>query len=122
MRLNKFITITSFLTLFSLLYVYQQSEIYRLAYVGQKRINLFTELLDKNTVLRYNMGKNASLVSIGNKIAQGKDYEMPQTYRLVKLEGPLESVRLSQYVYKKETMISRLFGIRKQAEARTINP
>jgi hypothetical protein len=51
-------------TLFSLLYVYQQTEILHLAYVGQKRVTAFEDLFDKNSVLRYNINKSSSLVHI----------------------------------------------------------
>ena len=122
MRLNKFLTLLICITLFSLVYVYQQSEIFRLAYVGQKRINTYQELLDKNTILRYNITKNASLVRIGNKVAQNSDFQMPDTFRLVKLEQPLRGLKVDQIFPKKQTLLAKVFGIKREAEARTIGP
>jgi len=123
MRLHKFLFLTVFITSFSLLYVYQQTEILRQAYVGQKKTATFQDLLDKNSFLRYNIEKSASLTRIGSKISITSDYEMPDTYRLVKLNTNLENTRLSKHVIiKKESVFSRIFGIKRQAEAQTINP
>ncbi len=112
----------SFITLFSLLYVYQQTEIFRLAYTGQRRLVLFQDLLDKNTILRYNITRNASLTRIGNKVPITGDFEMPGTYRLVKLTHPLRELKISRQMPKRETLLSRIFGVTRQAEARPINP
>lgn len=122
MRLAKFLSTVSLVTIFSLLYVYQQSEIYRLAYLGQKRHSIFQDLLDKNTRLRYNMQKSASLVQIGNKVMDNKDYEMPATFQLVKLSYPLENSNIKYRVIKKQNLIARFFSVKTQAEAKTINP
>lgn len=122
MRVSKFLSIVTFLTLFSLLYVYQQTEIFRLAYAGQKKQTLLAELLDKNTILRYNIGRNASLVEIGSKISESKDFQMPDSYRLVRLRSSRQGIRLTEESVNKETLFSRLFGIKRQAEAKTVNP
>jgi len=109
-------------TAFSLLYVYQQSEIFRLAYAGQRRTTHFEDLLDKNVVLKYNIAKNVSLTRIGTKVCADPDFQMPDSYRLVKLSRPLNGLKVRQYAPKKETLLARLFGIKRQAEAKTINP
>ena len=118
MRVSKFLTITFFITNFSLLYVYQQTEIFRLAYVGQKKTTIFEDLLDKNSVLRYNIESNASLVHIGNKISGDADFEMPNSFRLISMAG--KGSKLKAQSAKRETIISRVFGVKKQAEAKTI--
>ncbi len=120
MRLSGFMCLAVFGTLFSLLYVYQQTEIFRLAYDGQKKVSLVEDLLDKNTILRYNISQNSSLIRIGNKVSSGTDFQMPDTYKLVKLTYPLAGSQANKYVIKKETVVSRLFGIKRQAEAKTI--
>ncbi len=122
MKIPKFFTVIIFITAFALLYVYQQSEIFRLAYVGQKKQVHFADLLDNNSLLRYNIGKSASLVRIGSRVSNGPEFEMPTSYRLVRLTQPLENLSLAQHVYVKESMLSRLFGIKRQAEAKTISP
>lgn len=122
MKLPRFLLTIVSITLFSLLYVYQQTEIFRLAYEGQNKISRLDDLLDKNTILRYNIETNTSLISIGDKVANNTDFEMPDAYRLVKLIRPLEGLKISQYISKKETLLSRIFGIKRQAEAKTISP
>jgi len=122
MKLSRFLVSISLVTSLSLFYVYQQSEIFRLAYTGQKRLVRFEDLLDKNVVLKYNIAKDSSLTRIGSRVCANTDFQMPDTYRLVRLTRPLNSLKIAHYVKNKETLLSRLFGIKRQAEAKTINP
>lgn len=122
MKLSKFLSVITFVTSFSLLYVYQQTEILRLGYVGHKQHSQYQDLLDKNNILRYNLKKEASLAQIGNVISSSADYEMPGTYRFVRLSPSRESLNLAEQPLKREAIFSRIFGIKRQAEARTINP
>jgi len=112
----------SFSTFIALLYVHQQSEIFRLGYTGQKRAAQFQDLLDKNTFLRYNIESKASLVCLDNKVSWNKDYEMPGTYQLVRLSGPLQGVRPVKGLARKENIVARIFSIKREAEAKTISP
>lgn len=116
MKLSKFLATIACVTFISLLYVYQQSEIYRLAYLGQRRETELGLLLDKNSILRYNIEKSASLVQIGTKVTEQTGFEMPQSYRLLKVAPENQSLSLK----KKESLLSRLFGVKNQAEARMI--
>lgn len=122
MKLPKFLSLIVFITVFSLLYVYQQTEIFLLAYDGQKKQAVLQDLLDKNNILRYNIARNASLTRIGNKISSNADFQMPNAYRLVKMAQPLDSLKVSQYAPKKESLIASIFGIKTQAEAKMISP
>lgn len=122
MKLSKFLSITVFITIFSLLYVYQQTEIFRFAYTGQKKQAFFEDLLDKNCVLRYNIEKNASLVCIGDKISGYADFQMPDSYQLVRLFPSTEGGNIKRRPSGKPALISRIFGIKRQAEAKTVNP
>jgi hypothetical protein len=121
MKLTKFLASVIFITYFSLLYVYQQTEIYRLGYTGQSKQSILDDLLDKNSLLRYNIARNGSLVQIGNKISVLADFQMPDTYRLVRLAPTRESTLTKKVLRKQETMLSRIFGIKRQAEAETVN-
>jgi hypothetical protein len=120
MKVSKFLTIASFITCFCLLYVYQQTEIFRMAYVGQKKVVLCEDLLDKNSVLRYNIESSASLVHIGSRVSGSADFQMPESYRLVRLSSSGEGLNSAQQPVNKETFFSRIFGVRRQAEAKTI--
>lgn len=122
MKLPKFLSLIIFITVFALLYVYQQTEIFLFAYEGQKKQVVLQDLLDKNSILRYNIARNASLIRIGNRISNNADFQMPDAYRLVKLAQPLDSLKVRQYIPKKESMIARIFGIKTQAEAKMIAP
>jgi hypothetical protein len=121
MKLSKFLSLASIMTCLSLLYVWQQTEVFRLAYLGQKRQAVFQDLLDKNSVLRYNIKRNISLTNIGNKVYESNDFQMPDTYRLVRLTQPKGSWNLKAFAAGRQTLFARLFGIRRQAEAGTIN-
>jgi len=122
MKLSRLIFIITFTTLFSLLYVWQQTEAFRLAYTGQRSLTAFQDLLDKNTVLRYNIQKNGSLISIGNKVYDSADFQIPGKYQLVRVRSTGKALRVAQRLPNKENMFTRLFGIKRQAEAMTFGP
>ncbi|MBM3246281.1 MAG: hypothetical protein FJZ13_03005 [Candidatus Omnitrophica bacterium] len=125
MRLSKFLSIIGAITFLSCLYVYQQSEILRLAYVGQKQRAAFEDLLDKNSFLRYNLEKGISLVSIGDRVSKASGFQMPDAYRLVRLESRQQNLRQKAQqgpTANRNNIVARLFGIKRQAEAKTINP
>ncbi len=122
MKLTKFLSTVVFITSFSVLYVYQQSEIFRLAYLGQKKQVVFTELLDKNTALRYNINKSSSLVNIGNRISQTQDFQMPDNYRFVKFISSKQGLKLADQNQNREGLLARIFSLKREAQAKTINP
>ncbi len=122
MKLTKFLSTVVFITSFSVLYVYQQSEIFRLAYLGQKKQVVFTELLDKNTALRYNINKSSSLVNIGNRINQSQDFQMPDNYRFVKFISSKQGLKLADQNQNREGLLARIFSLKREAQAKTINP
>jgi hypothetical protein len=122
MKLNKFLSTVVFITSFSVLYVYQQSEIFRLAYLGQKKQAIFTELLDKNTALKYNINKGSSLVNIGGRINSSTEFQMPDNYRFVKFVSSKEGLKLADQVQNKEGLLARIFSLKREAQAKTTNP
>lgn len=122
MKMPKFLSMAVSITCFSLIYVHQQTEIFRLGYVSQKRQAVFDDLLDKNTVLRYNIARNASLVHLGDKLPGPRDLEMPNTYRLMRVASLKSKAKATQQFVKKETLLSRMFSVKRVAEARPINP
>jgi len=120
MKSLKFLTIALTITLVSCVYVSQQTEILRLAYVGQKKKAAFKDLLDKNSFLRYNLEKSISLVRIGEQVSETAEFQMPDDYRLVRLSLTEEGKSFETRKPKIVTIASRLFGIKRQAEAKTI--
>ena len=122
MKLTKFFSTVVFITSFCVLYVYQQSEIFRLAYLGQKKQASYTELLDKNTALRYNINKSSSLVNIGARISGTNDFQMPDNYRFVKFISSREGLKLADQNQSGEGLLARIFSLKREAQAKTINP
>lgn len=123
MRISKFLFLVFSLTFFACLYVWQQTKIFTLAYAVQKNEELFKDLLDKNSLLRYNLKKNTSLVRVGAKIPSSGDFQIPDNYFLVKLSLPKPERSEAKLVsVKKESLIARLFSIKTEVQAKTINP
>jgi hypothetical protein len=121
MKVSRFLLLVLAFTAFILLYVYQQSEIFRLGYLIDRKQDKFRDSLDKNALLRYNVQKNASVIHLGDKLSRCVDFQMPDTYRLVKVIYPATNPRSSIQFVRKENIIARLFGVKRQAEAKTIN-
>ena len=122
MKLTKFFSTVVFITSFAVLYVYQQSEIFRLAYQGQKKQAVYTELMDKNTALKYSLNKSSSLVNIGARINAGNDFGMPDNYRFVKFVPTSAGLKLANQGQNSEGLLARIFGVKREAQAKTINP
>ena len=121
MKVSKFLSCASVFTLFAILYVFQQAEIFRFGYTVDKKHEAFQLLLDKNALLRYNVQKNASLIHLSGKFFNGADFQMPKTYRLVRLSYPQNTVQSTAQTNKGENIFTRLFSVTRQAEAKTIN-
>jgi len=122
MKVARFVSVVSFITCFCLLYVYQQTEIFRLGYLGQKKLVNMEYLLEKNNLLRYNIKSNTSLAYIGDKVSGSAEFQMPDSYHLVRLTPSGQRATINQNTARRETLLSRIFGVKRQAEARTINP
>jgi hypothetical protein len=122
MRLSKFLIIIVFITCLCLLYVYQQTEIFRFAYMGQKKNIRLDELLDKNSILRYNIDSNSSVVNLADKLSANADFQIPENFRLVRVASSEASLKLREASNGKPALLSRIFSIKRQAEAKTINP
>ncbi|MDD5561184.1 MAG: hypothetical protein PHT50_03520 [Candidatus Omnitrophica bacterium] len=122
MKMTKFLSVTIFVTSFCVLYVYQQSEIFRLAYLGSRRQNTYNELFDKNTALSYNIKKSSSLVNIGNRISQSHDFQMPDKYRFVKVVASKDGIKPVSQSQGREGLLASIFGLKQEAQAKTINP
>jgi len=120
MRPLRFLLTVGFITFISCLYVYQQTEILRLAYIGQKKKAALQDSLDKNSFLRYNLEKSISLVRIGEGVSQAAGFQMPKDYRTVRVASLQKGLTPGIQKSKKESIASRIFSIKRQAEAKTI--
>jgi len=120
MKISKFLLIIISFTLLALVYVWQQSEIFLLGYLDQKNVVNFEELLEENTCLRYNINKSISLVELKERLITQADFQMPDTYRLVRLAPSKEDLGESREVPKKSNLFVRLFTVKRQAQAETL--
>jgi hypothetical protein len=119
MKLSRFLFVVLFLTIISLLYVWQQTEIFCLAYKGQKRKSLYQGLTEKNAILKYCKQSNISLVRISDRLVEKDKLQIPETYRLVRLVLPQRDLKAKANSPKRQNLLSRLFGVKRQAEAKT---
>lgn len=122
MKMTRFFSLTVFITACCVLYVYQQSEIFRLAYLGSRRQVTYNELFDRNTALSYNIKKNSSLVKIGSRISGTNEFQMPDKYRFVKVVTQNDSLKPVSQNEPKAGLLAGIFGLRREAQAKTINP
>ncbi|MBU1125741.1 MAG: hypothetical protein KKC84_06925 [Candidatus Omnitrophica bacterium] len=122
MKLPKFVFVISLITFFSILYVYQQVEVFRLAYVVQKRQFASDDLLDRNILLRYNIRKKASLVRLGDKMTQMAEFQMPDNFRLVRFSLAPDTLHARRAGSFRKTFLTRVFTSSQQPEAKFINP
>ncbi|MDD5348435.1 MAG: hypothetical protein PHT59_07470 [Candidatus Omnitrophica bacterium] len=122
MKLSRFLSIILPLTVLSVVYVWQQTEVVSLAYEGQRKLAQFQELLDENSNLRYNLKRNTSLVYLGSKVSGGKEFSMPGSYCLVKVDRPSErSLLLGKRAAPRKTLAARLLEFGREAQAKTIH-
>ncbi len=121
MKLNKFLIIALSVTLFALLYVYQQSNIIQTAYQEQRKLALLKKLVDKKNSLKYSLNRRTSLVSIA-RIWQDEDFEWPHRQQLVSLSTTDQNSTDSQRIKESESIFARIFRLRSQAEATPVKP
>ena len=120
MKLSRFIFIVGFLTLVVLVYVWQQSEIFCLAYKGQRRLSAYQALAEKNALLKYCKQSDISLVRISDRLGEKDKFQIPDTYRLVRLVSPQEDLKAKANPSRRESFLSRFFSVKRQAEAKTL--
>ncbi len=122
MKFTRFFLLVTVITLAAIVYVYQQTEIIRLAYVGQKKKAMYDELHDKNNLLKFTIERNASLIRLGTKVSACPDFQMPDSYRLLHMN--LQEPRLRTRLQKNSVLsfLARFFSVKRQAEAKTVIP
>lgn len=105
----------------ALVYVYQQTEIFYLAYLGGKKQTILADLLDKNNIFRYNINRLSSLPYLDNKILQNVDFEMPIANQLVRVAGISDNTQISPELERRPNLIVSFFGKAKPAQAEPLN-
>jgi len=108
--------------------VWQQTQIVKLSYNKQDKISLCSQLLDRNTFLRYNLMMLESSGNLSKSLVTFDDsYEMPHFSQIVDLRSRQEKDRLALNASKKYSQVQQnkekpnlflsLFSPRSQAEA-----
>ena len=134
MRTSRCILYTALGTVLCLFYVFQQTEIVKLAYRITSTENILESALDKKTSLEYTLSSLESPLSLDkNLFLQNNGFEMAGKYRLVKVDkvdkvstsakGSLVKVAVvktsNRGVLFKRLAFSAIFAS-KQAEAKTV--
>jgi hypothetical protein len=121
-RVNKFLSVAGIFTALSLLYVYQQTEVFRLAYTGQKKQVACQTIANKNSLLRYSIDRKTSLICLGNKISESTEFQMPDRYQYVQVSAVRKQARPASDLFGKESFVGKLFGLKREAQAQALNP
>ena len=121
MRVSRFILLIFFITFVALVYVYQQSEIFYLAYLGGKKQMVLSDLLDKNNIFRYNINKFSSLTYLDNSILRNVDFELPAVKQLVRMNLKEDKRNTGFALKPRPNILFSFFGRARQAQAQTLN-
>lgn len=91
MRLRYFIPGLTVITVLSLFYVGQQTEVIKLAYQANKINKLHKELLDRNHYLRYNLLSLKSSYNLGGKLfSENSKFELPKQSQMISVASSKE--------------------------------
>lgn len=129
MRLSKFITALFVLTVFSLVYIELQVQIYDFGYKGEKKKVHIQRLTDIHSDLVYNIYKLKSANHIGIKLLSAEDSKMQfiDNNHIIKLETPAQLLESGGFQVseagadgKKPGLLAGIFFPRSQAEAEPI--
>lgn len=124
MRVFKYISYISFITLTALLYVHQQTELVKLSYTIDSKEKCLKQMVDRNDTLGYNVN-NLQSPSRLEKALASKNVEMafPKQAQVVKMPGPRmnNAARVKAAGVEKKTNtfgILEFFGLRTEAHAK----
>ena len=121
MRTSRSILYTALGTVLCLVYVFQQTEIVKLGYRITFAQKVLESCLDRKTALEYTVSSLESPLNLDKSLFLKKDgYEMPQTFKLVKVGRPKRiGSPVERMVSAKRFAFLSVFAD-KQAEAKTV--
>jgi hypothetical protein len=127
MKTTRCLALVGCVTAMSLLYVFQQTEVVKLGYQITAQEKKLEAAQDRRTALDFVLSSIESPVSIGqNFMLPNGTFEMPSTFRLVKVGQPAQSSAAALSVATSSRSSGwRRFAFRsffspRQAEARTV--
>ena len=127
MKTTRCLCVMGLVTVFSLLYVFQQTEVVKLGYRITAEEKRLEAAQDRRTSLEFTLSTLQSPVSIEeNFMVPSGSFEMPRAFRLVRIEEPADTTAAALNVATssrstgwRRFALSALFSAR-QAEARTV--
>jgi hypothetical protein len=122
MRLPRFFSLLIIATVISLIYVQLQVEIFREAYTGSLNESRLHELLDDNSVLRYNITQLTSAQHVGDKLlSQELNLEFAQAAQISEVRIPFQVAgNLNSQGKKEPNFFAKIFSLKAQAEAKQL--
>lgn len=129
MKLSKFLAMLFVVTVFSLVYIELQAQIYDLGYKGEKKKNHIQKLADVRSDLTYNIYKLKSANHIGIKLLSAEDPKMKfiDGSHIITLETPVRllegddsTVSQASTAGRKPGLLASIFIPRSEAEAQPI--
>lgn len=128
MKLSRFLTTLFIFTIFSLVYIELQVQIYDLGYKGENKKTCIQKLMDDNSDLVYNIYKLKSANHLGvTLLSDSSKMKFLDDSHIIKLETPtqlldnssLDSVS-NRSINKKPNLLASIFTLKSQAEAEPI--
>ncbi|MFH1847817.1 MAG: hypothetical protein ABH825_01205 [Candidatus Omnitrophota bacterium] len=109
-------------TVFALLYVHQQTQLVEVGYKVQADEELYTQLLDRNRVLMYNITQLKSPNILHTRLAASdKEFRVPLEWQIVKAKDTVEPQEMSLARSQEKTGLLGIFRFKTRvAEARPI--
>ncbi len=126
MKTTRCLVLTGLVTVLCLLYVFQQTQVLKLAYRITAEEQKLEAAQDRRTALEFALSTLESPVSIEqNFMLPNGSFEMPSAFRLVKVERPAASAAALNVATSSTSSGWRRFAFRslfsaRQAEARTV--
>ena len=124
MKLTKFLKGMTIVTIFSVIYINLQVQIYDFAYQAKKKEKDIRRLVDHNGNVTYNILKLKSANHLGVKLlAENSNMQFMDSSNVVQLQShiPLKKEQhpvASSKTQKKLNVLASIFALRSQAEAK----
>ena len=120
MSLKRYFAILIIITGLGVCYVHQQFLIVEANYTIKKREHVLSQLLDRNTKLRYNINVLESPASLEMKLAaNGLEYNTPKTWVVVKRAESKSAYRFAKNTERRATLVAKFLNfVTVKAEAR----
>lgn len=123
MKVSKFLLLVFVVTSSAIVYVWQNIHQIELSYQILEREKVINNLIDQNCILKYNVTQLKSPLYLENKLMANKmdlRYSKPKVLvaQLEKEGYSLNLVKNISFISKINKFVSRLFAVKREAEAK----